>query len=317
VQRTRIIGTCLILISAIGFGTAGTISKLALDEGLGTIAWLTWRALIGGALVAVGMVVMLGSGRARLPALRTVSRTDRIMLGAVAVGSMLVNLLMFMAFTRTTIALAMICFYTYPGLVTLGAVRFFGDTLDRTRLGALALGSLGLVLVLAPSLLQAGVTADPIGIAMACAASVLQAACVLGVARGFGPVPMVFTGTLMLVFGGVCYLSIAFLTGQLGALVPVSPGPSVGLYLALGIVVGAALPTLANLGGIRRVGPSQAAILMMLEVVVGTTMAILFLGERPSILQVIGGVAVLAAGMVLQLPRPGTRLVAQPVPPGA
>jgi drug/metabolite transporter (DMT)-like permease len=216
-----------------------------------------------------------------------------------------------------TIALTMICFYTYPGLVALGAVRFFGDQLDRTRLGALALGSVGLVLVLAPSLVAQGVTADPLGVAMACAASVIQAACVLGVARGFGPVPMVFTGTVLLAFGGVCYVAIAFLTGQLGALVPASPGPSVGLYLALGIVIGAALPTLANLGGIRRVGPSQAAILMMLEVVVGTTMAILFLGERPSILQVVGGVAVLAAGVVLQLPRPGVRLVAQPVPPGA
>ena len=307
--RARLLGSVLILVSAVAFGTGGTVSRLALDQGLGTLAWVTWRAVFGGIIVGGILVWAVATGRNRMPPRGMVSRADHLVLLGVAFGSMLVNLLMFTAFSRTTIALAMICFYSYPLLVTLGAVRIFGETIDRTRAAALVMGSVGLFLVLAPSLVGGGVVVDPIGIALALIASAIQATCLLGVGRGFGPVPTVYPATVLLAFSGVSYVIIALVVGQFGAVVSQAVAPAVIPYLVFGTLVGAVMPTLANLAGVRRVGAGRAAILMMLEAVVGVTLAVLFLGEHPSIWQGIGGAAVLAAGALLQMPRADERLV--------
>jgi drug/metabolite transporter (DMT)-like permease len=153
---TGLLGPGLILLSAIGFASASSTSRLAAEQGLTTISFITWRSAVGG--IALGLVValMLALVRMRLPRAGELSRANRSSLALVAIGSTLVNLAIFIAFSRTTIALAMICFYTYPGLVTLGAVRFAGEPLDRVRAGALAVASVGLVVVLAPSLFQSG-----------------------------------------------------------------------------------------------------------------------------------------------------------------
>jgi drug/metabolite transporter (DMT)-like permease len=310
-----LLGPALILFSAIGFASAGTTSRLAADNGLSTISFITWRSTVGGIAVAIAFGLVLALGRMRMPRLNELSRSDRTSLALVAIGSTLVNLAMFIAFSRTTIALAMICFYTYPGLVTLGAVRFFGEPLDRMRAGALAVASLGLVVVLAPSLLQNGLVVDPLGIVLALVASVFQAGCVLLAGRGFGAVAPLLSSAVLILVSAVVYIGIAALTGQFGTLAEPFQDASLWPFILLGGIVGAALPSVANLTGILIIGAARTAILMMLEAVVGVILAVLFLGEHPSPFQVVGGAAVLAAGAVLQLPRRGERLLVESAHP--
>jgi drug/metabolite transporter (DMT)-like permease len=310
-----LIGSGLILLSAIGFGTAGTTSRVAAGQGLTTLSFVTWRSVVGGLALAVAFAVALALRRSRMPRAEEMSHPDRASLTFVAVGSTLVNLAMFIAFSRTTIALAMICFYTYPGLVTLGAVRFFGDPLDRTRAGALILAFAGLVTVLAPSLVGNGLVVDPIGIGLALMASVLQAGNVLLAGRGFGPVPPLLSSTVLILVSAVAYVGIAIITSQGPTLAQPFQDGSLWPYILLGGIVGAALPSFANLTGILIIGPGRTAILMMLEAVVGVVLAVLFLGEHPAVIQVVGGAAVLAAGAVLQLPRRGQRLLVESAHP--
>jgi drug/metabolite transporter (DMT)-like permease len=312
---TGLLGPGLIPISAIGFASAGTTSRLAAEDGLSTISFITWRSTVGGIAVALVFALLLAVGRMRMPRASELSRADRSSLALVAIGSTLVNLAMFIAFSRTTIALAMICFYTYPGLVTLGAVRFLGEPLDRVRAGALAAASIGLVVVLAPSLLQSGLVVDPVGILLALMASVLQAGCVLLAGRGFGAVPPILSSAVLILVSAVVYVGIAAVTGQSGALVEPFADSSLWSFILLGGVVGAALPSVTNLTGILIIGAARTAILMMLEAVVGVILAVIFLGEHPSPFQVIGGAAVLAAGAVLQLPRRGERLLVESAHP--
>jgi len=310
-----LVGSGLILVSAICFGTAGTTSRVAAEHGLTTISFITWRSAVGGLAVALAFVFALGIGRARMPRASDLSRADRTALALVAFGSTLVNLAMFIAFSRTTIALAMICFYTYPGLVTLGAVRFFGEPLDRTRAGALGLASVGLVIVLAPSLFQSGLVVDSIGIGLALMASIVQAGCVLLAGRGFGSVLPLLSSTVLILVSAVVYVGITIVTSQFGTLLAPFQDTSLWPYILLGGIVGAALPSVANLTGILIIGPGRTAILMMLEAVVGVVLAVLFLGEHPSVFQVIGGAAVLTAGAVLQLPRRDARPLVESVHP--
>ncbi len=77
-------------------------------------------------------------------------------------------------------------------------------------------------------------------------------------------------------------------------------------YLLLGGVVGAGIPTTLFIVGVRRIGGVRASILAMLEPVTGTILAALVLGETLRPVQVVGGLLVIAAGILLQRsPAPG------------
>ena len=65
--------------------------------------------------------------------------------------------------------------------------------------------------------------------------------------------------------------------------------------------IGAGVPTLAFIMGIRRLGPPRAAILATLEPVVGVALAAAILAEVPTSLQVLGGILVIAGGVLSQL----------------
>ena len=69
---------------------------------------------------------------------------------------------MFFAFDLTTIALALLAFYTYPALVAVVAVALGHERLDGTRSLALGLALAGMVLVVAGGLTSGGeVTIHP------------------------------------------------------------------------------------------------------------------------------------------------------------
>ena len=66
-------------------------------------------------------------------------------------------------------------------------------------------------------------------------------------------------------------------------------------------LVGAAIPTLCFITGIRLLGAPRAAILATLEPVVGVALAAWLLNEQPSPLQLVGGVLILVAAVLLQV----------------
>ena len=281
---------------------------------MGPMAFLTWRAGVGALAVGVLVVALIARRGLRVPRLRDLSRADRSALALLLVFTTVVNVAMFLAFTRTTIGVAMICFYTYPALVTLGAVRFFDERIDRRRAAALCLGFGGLFLVLVPSIVAGGTAVDPLGVGLALLASCLQAACVLLMGRGFGGIPTAITGLVMNLIPAFAYAAIALAVGE----TPFPLGLSTDRMAVIAIfsgVIGAAMPTLANLAGIGIVGPARAAILMLFESVVAVAMAAIFLSQRPSLIQVAGGAAVLLSGALLQAPRGRERLVVEAVQP--
>lgn len=313
-RRAQLIGTLLVLTSAVGFGMAGTISRLAVDDGMSTIGFITWRAGLGAVTVGIILAALVALGRTVIPRRRQVARRDALALGVVTVIGTIVNLAMFIAFSRVAIGVAMICFYTYPALVTLGAVRIYGEPIDQRRAAALLLGFAGLAMVLGPDLTSSATHLDPVGVGLALGASMLQAINVLIMGRGFGAIPTTVTAFALNAVAAVCYLALALLLGAASASLAVVGDRTVVLVL-IGGIVGAAIPTLTNVGGIRLIGSARTAILMMLEAVVGVSMAALFLGQDPEPIQVAGGAAVLVAGAILQLPRHARKVIAERVHP--
>jgi drug/metabolite transporter (DMT)-like permease len=268
------------------------------------LPFVAWRGLVG-ALALLIVALLVGTrvgGTSRYPRLSVLPGDRRIALVAAGLAGALLNIAMFAAFLRTEVAIALICFYTFPALVTLAAVPLYGERLDRIRIAALALSSIGLLLVvLAPLAGAQDVLVDPVGVGLALFAALCQATFILISGRGWSPMPNLHVSTF--VVGTVVFLAVplAFLVGQGGGFALPFQQPDVWIWILAGGITGAAIPTTAFITGIGLIGPSRAAILMTIEPLVGVTLAALFLNEEPSLLQLLGGAAVLTAAAVLQV----------------
>jgi drug/metabolite transporter, DME family len=311
VKRPILLGSLLVVVAASLFGTLGVVARMADQEGIGAFAFVFWR----GALATALLVVVIGAGlalrRTRFPDPRLLAPRKRALLLVACLAGAALNVAMFVAFLRTEIAVVLISFYTFPAIVTLAAVRLYGERLDLVRGGALILASAGLALVLlGPAILGAELTLDPVGVGLALFAAVCQAAFILIAARGFAPFHALHVGTYVIAAAAIVSLPLAMFVGDPAALVEPLTDPRAWPWLLAGGITGAAIPTTLLLIGMRVIGPSRTAILMTFEPVVGVALAGLLLLETPVPIQLAGGVAVLVAAAILQAgPREGPRAV--------
>lgn len=303
-KDARPLGTGLLLVSAFGFATLGISSRGAADNGLDTLAYVAWRNSLGGLLILAGVVAAAAMGRQAFARRGAVPRREWQALAAASIMAVGVQLSIFGAFNSTTIAVALITFYSFPALVTLAAVRVYGERLEPRTAAALTLASIGLILVaLGPVLEGAGVRVDVTGMALAFAAAVFQTAYSLVVGRGFPTIPSGFASAVIVGAAGLVAIVLAIVVGQGAQLALPVELSALWPWVLLAAVIGAAIPTAANVTGIRMLGPSRAAILMMIEPVLGVTLAAVLLAEQPVPLQFLGGAAVIIAGVVLQTRR--------------
>ncbi len=304
----RIAGTVLVVLAAGLFGTLSIVSRNSAALGLGTLAFVAWRSGLAALAMAGGLRIAAAAGRATLVPVGSIRGRARAAFLIATLCLTLVNLAIFAAFQRITVALALIIFYSYPAVVTLASVRVHAEPLDRSRAVALALASVGLLLVvLAPSMQAGGLGIEPVGIGLAALAALSQAVYVLVSVRGYASVPSTQAVALLLSGSAVIYVILLFVLGGLGELLQPFRQPLLWPWVLAASIPGAAISTTALLAGIRALGPSRASILMTLEPVIGAALAAVFLGERPLPLQLVGGAAVLAAAVVLQLPAPASR----------
>ena len=298
----RAAGAGLVVLAAVCFGTLGPLSRFAGDAGVGSLALVTWRAALGGACMIAFIAGSLAIGRRPLRSLGSLAPRDRWSLLGAAVANTVLNLAVFIAFARISIALALLVFYLYPALVAAASVLWFGERLDTLRWGALATSLLGTVLVVAGAGSLGGL--DPLGIGLAFVAALSQAVYVLLARHGFSDVPGPQAAAVTMLLAALFYTVGGLALGQSAVFgQPLASGGAL-LPVALAGVVGAGIPTVCFIGGIRLLGAPRAAILATLEPVVGVGLAALLLGEHPTIVQLLGGVLIVAAGVLLQARSP-------------
>jgi drug/metabolite transporter (DMT)-like permease len=320
-QRDRhvVLGTLAVVVAASLFGMLGSVSRLA-DEraGVGTIVFVTWRSFLGAAVVGGLIAVRVARGRPLVGPFGLPARA-RVSLAIAALAGIVLNLAIFVAFGRITIALALLGFYIYPALVTGAAIALERRRPDRFELLALGMALVGMAVVVLGGIDPAvGLTFDPVGLGLALLAAVAQAVFVLVSRHGFAEVPTDEASFSVLFGGFVGFLAVAFVTGNLGALGAPLGGAVAWPYLIAGGVFGAGIPTTLFLVGIRSIGGVRAGILALFEPVVGAGLAALLLGQTLRPVQLVGGALVLAAAAVLQLarPEPGTGRAASEVESG-
>ncbi len=301
------------MTAAIGFGILGPLARFASDAGFTAVSFALWRATSSAAALVAFLVVGVALRRAPSTRLSAIGRLEWLQLlamGAFVAGT---TVSLFFAFERTTIATALIVFYTFPVWVALGAAPLFGEHLGPRKIGALALAGVGLVSLLASPTAAEGGSVDPIGVVLALLASLCQTGFALVGAGGFRSVPPLQSAALLRLFSlsiyGVVLVPLLIVLGQ-GATItdPLGSVHAWALIFAAG-VLGAAIPAVLIISGSRRVGPTRGAVLMLVEPVTGVFLAALLLAEQPTPLQLGGGLLVLVGAALVQLAP-----VSKPVP---
>ena len=310
------LGILLVALGAALFGTLSYIARQAAGAGIEALSFVAWRGFVATTVLLV-VTFILGTrarGVSRWPNPFVLGRDRRIALVLAALCGAALNIATFAAFLLTTVAIALICFYTYPAIVTILAVPLYGERLDRVRIGALVLSSTGLVMVvLAPLAGSTDVVLNPLGVALALFAALCQAAFFLISGRGWSPMPNLHVSTFTIAAALFLSLPLTLLAGQGADLLVPFQQPGAWIWILAGAITGAAIPTTAFITGIGLIGPSRAAILMTIEPLVGVSIAAFLLGEEPSVIQIVGGAAVLVAAAILQVwPRTSALPVGEP-----
>ena len=293
------LGALLIVVSASAFGTLGPVIRFADGAGTTSLALATWRAALGALLVLMVLGILAARGSRVWRPWGAIPPRDRLFVLLAAPVNAALNLAMFVAFLRIGVALALLIFYVYPAYVALASVIWFGERLDRLRWLALGMSLAGVVLVVA----GAGNlgTLDALGIGLAIGAGLGQTFWALAAHHGFRRVPGMQAAALTMAGATIVYLVAASAIGQLGDIAqPLTRVAALWPVLVAG-VLGAGLPTVCFIAGIRLLGAPRATILSTLEPVVGVGLAALLFGTLPTALQVAGGALIIVAGIVLQL----------------
>jgi drug/metabolite transporter (DMT)-like permease len=285
--RDQRLGAALCLASAVAFGVLAVFGKLAFDAGVGVLTLLFVRFALAAPILWVAAFRRAGS-LARTPA-----GTLLAALALGAVGYALQAALYFAALERMDASLLSLLLYTYPAFVTVAAIALGRETANRRRIGALLVSSAGVALVLA----GAGAAGfDWLGAAMGVGAALSYTAYILVSDRVGGRLDPLPLSALVTTGAAVTFGVAGVATGTLDT---GFAGEGWG-WLAAIAVVSTVTPIVLFFAGLRRVGPSMAAILSTLEPPTTVAFAFLVFGESLTGVQIAGGALVLAAVVVLQ-----------------
>ena len=297
-ERRPAIGYAMALGAGTLFALNGTVSKVILKSGLSSLRLTEVRCT--GALIGLAVILLL----TRPGAFRT-SRRELLYLAAFGVfGVALVQLFYFLAIHRLEIGVSLLIQYLGVLFVALCARFVLKEHVRRRLWVALALALVGLTLVVG---LWHGVSLDGLGVAFSLCSAVTFAAYMLLAERAVG-----HRDPISLLCFGFLFAAVFWAIVQPWWSFPFDvPGRSVSLLGNLSdlhlpiwtlmtwmIVVGTIVPFFLIVGSMRHITATKAGILAMVEPVVASLIAWVWLDETLSGTTLVGG-AVVLAGIVL------------------
>lgn len=277
------------MLAAVGFGSMAVLAKLSYAAGASVLTLLSLRFAIGAALLWA------------LAAHRGVARIThpRAALGALGLGLFVYSIesgLYSTALTRIDASLGELLMFSYPALVVVAAIALRREPPSARRIGAVAIATSGVVLVLLGGHTGA---IDPVGVGLALSAAVFYAAYVLSAdALGGKLHPLTFAA---LICTGAA-ISFSVVGGASGSLQLGSLAGEAWLWIAVIGVGATAISMSAFIAGVERLGPSRASIMSALDPLVAVSAGALVFSERLGSIQIAGGLLVVGAVVVLQLP---------------
>jgi len=308
VDRQRLAGVGLVLVSAASFGSGALFAKPVYGAAVDWLTLLSWRFLIGATLAWAWLAA---SAERRAGLLRLPRRRVAIALGLGVL--YLGNSGTYYAGLQTVSAsLAALIVFIYPAIVAVLSLRVGQRLIGRRPWVALAMATTGTALAVG------GIPADsapsPTGLALIVASPIIYAVWIVLSARLSGErqdhvggeaddgADTAAATALMMVATAACFWILALATGR-----PVLPGavPAAAWPGILGIgVISTFIAIQTFYAGTRRIGAAQASLISTFEPIWTITLAGLLFGESLAPVQLVGGVLVIG-GVVLAQTSPG------------
>ena len=294
-MRALIIG----ITASLAFGVSGAFIKPLLENGWSPAAAVAMRTLIAG-LVLVPFAVKAIDGNWR--SLRT-ARGRIISMALIGVAG--TQLTYFIAVQRIPVGTAILIEYLAPILLVLFAWATTRVIPKKVVLVGSAVAIVGLVLVVGP----ASISGDLVGVFAALLAAIGAATYYLIAARpseGLPPVALAASGLLL----GSLVLAILGVIGVLPFTAAFTDMPFLGgtspWWVLLGIVavIGTAIAYATSIIATGMLGSRLMSFIGLLEVVFAAMFAWLLLGETLGVMQLLGGLFILAGIAFVHSERP-------------
>ena len=289
--------------AGIALGTLGPLSNIAYSAGMTSPTFAALRATIGALTLAMILVVT----RAERVSLTRLRKLDRALLGLTAGAQAALSLSIFAAYATMAVAPVLAVYFCYPLLVAGASIALGRERLTRVRALALVIALAGLIAVVFGGAGVSGRVSLP-GLALAGLAAACQATYLVASRSGFTRVPSQQATAVILSVAAVLMWLLAtpieLASGRTGSWLP---SPTVWIAVAVASVLGAALAKVWMLRGVRRVGGTRAAVLMLAEPLTGVLLAAILLGQDLTLVQMAGGTAVLVGALLAQRPAPAIR----------
>lgn len=302
-------GAGWVVAAALAFATLGSLSGVAYRSGMGSPTFVAVRAIVG-ATALVALVVLRHRSWVRIGGL---PRREQLMLGAAMLANGTLNLALFAAYGEMAVALVLAVYFTYPMLVAVASVLIGRERFTRARTVGLLLSAGGVVLVLGD---QIGVARfSPLGMGWALAAAACQATYLVVSRRGYTRVPAE-QATALILGGGAILAGAVVLAVDLpaGRLLTWTTDPAAWAAVLTAGLLGAAAAKVWLLRGVRQLGGTRTAVLMLLEPVAGVVLAAAVLGQAISPAEGVGGLVIVGAAVLVQRPAPGPMAPPKPGP---
>lgn len=313
----RWIGLLLVVVSACSFGSGALFAKPVYAAGIDWLGLMAWRFALAAGL-SWAWLLLRDPGLSGLRELSGRRVAVLLGLGAFYVGN---SGTYFAGLETVPASLAALIVYIYPVLVAVLSIRWARRLHGRRAWAALGLATLGVALAVGGIDTAAGTPL--LGLLLVLASPIIYAVWIilsarLGGERGerehaadppgsdsetteAGPAT-----AIMLSATAVIYVLAGVLTDQPLSIsrVPLAAWPGL---IGVG-VVSTAIAVQTFYAGLRRVGAARAALLSTVEPIYTITLATLLLGERLTAIQLLGGLLVIAAVVLVQLaPEPAAR----------
>lgn len=280
-QPARVAATAMVIVAACCFGAISTLVIIALRAGASLATILALRYVIAGVVMAA-----LARGEMFADWRRTL-----LVFSIGGMGQSLIAGVSLASLRWIDAATLGFLFYTYPAWVTLFAALSRTESLDRLKLGALALSLAGIAFIVAR---PGGMALHPIGMTLALLAAIIYAAYLPLIGRLQGPMSAVAATGWIGIGAAVVFGATAAARHELFE--PVAP---VG-WLAIAVLALActAFAFVLFLRGLALLGPVRTAIVSTVEPFFTAVLAFALL-EQPLALHTLAGGALIAAAVIL------------------
>lgn len=290
------IGVGAAVVSAVCFGALGLFANFAYAAGWEVGGLLSMRFILA-SLLFWGIMPFIR----RKEQIRVSARMLLILAAMGVFGYAVMALLLFTAYQYVPLGVAVTVFYTYPLLVSLFSSLLSKKPLGKRKAAGLCLSLIGLVLMFGE---QWAIGASIYGIILVLTCALVYTVFIL-VSEKVMAATDSYVGSAYISLSAAVTMSVyAAAVGQWDAVIT---GGAAAPWLAAGAL--AVVSTYAAMTlffvGVRRIGSALASSVSLIEPVAAAVMAVLFLGQHMTPIQLGGCVIVLAGVLAAYLtPKP-------------